>query len=92
MADHTPANQLDSANPATGESLGRVRLCTQADYESVMSDATSAFESWRMYPARKRARSCARSVRSSVGTRRTWQLIALEMGKIYPEALGECRR
>src|SRR5262245_12306570 len=82
----TAGDPLDSQNPATGESLARVRLCTPDDYERVLNDAAAAFASWRMCPAPKRG-EIVRQI--GEGFRRhkedLGRLIALEMGKILPE-------
>ena len=65
--------ELASLNPATGETLARVRLAGPADYECVVARAREAFP--RMADdagAASAARSCARSAMSCARTRRTW--------------------
>jgi len=82
--------ELVSYNPATGEALGTVKQASAADYERVMSDATSAFGSWRMLPAPQRGEvirqlgDALRKNKKALGA-----LVSLEMGKIRAEGEGE---
>ena len=87
----TPSGgELESINPATGETLARVKMASLADYETVMARASEAFLEWRMVPAPKRGdmvREIAvelRAHKADLGA-----LVTLEMGKILPEGLGE---
>jgi len=81
---------LETHNPATGESLGRVRMATRAEYDQVVRAAAAAFERWRAVPGPRRGevvRRCGEALRlhkDALG-----RLITLEMGKILQEGLGE---
>jgi len=37
---------LESYNPATGELIAKVNLCSAADYEKVIIEAEKAFQTW----------------------------------------------
>jgi aldehyde dehydrogenase (NAD+) len=82
--------ELESNNPATNEVLGRVRLATEHDYESVVSQASEVFQRWRMLPAPERGlivREIGEELRrhkDDLGA-----LVTLEMGKILAEGRGE---
>jgi aldehyde dehydrogenase (NAD+) len=82
--------EMASINPATGETLAKIRMAGPSDYESVMAHAAEAFLDWRMVPAPKRGDV----VREIAGELRAHKadlgaLVTLEMGKILPEGLGE---
>ena len=82
--------ELSSMNPSTDELLAKVKMAGMADYECVMSRAAEAFLEWRMVPAPRRGEI----VREIANELRLHQhdlgaLVALEMGKILPEGLGE---
>jgi aldehyde dehydrogenase (NAD+) len=82
--------ELDSMNPATGETLAKVKTAGMADYECVMARAAEAFLEWRMVPAPRRGelvREIANELR--LHQRDLGALVSLEMGKILPEGLGE---
>ncbi len=82
--------QLVSLNPVTNAPIGAVAQATSADYERVVSEAVSAFRSWRMRPAPKRGEVIRelgnelRRYKQALG-----ELITLENGKIRSEGLGE---
>jgi aldehyde dehydrogenase (NAD+) len=82
--------EMESFNPATGESLAKIQMAGPADYELVMQHATEAFLEWRMVPAPKRGEM----VREIAGELREHKddlgaLVTLEMGKILAEGRGE---
>jgi aldehyde dehydrogenase (NAD+) len=82
--------ELVSLNPSTGEPLAKVQSAGVADYETVVRHAARAFLDWRMIPAPRRGeivREIGEEFRSHKAELAT--LIALEMGKILPEAFGE---
>jgi aldehyde dehydrogenase (NAD+) len=82
--------ELQSTNPATGELLARVKMAGPADYERVMIRAGEAFRDWRMVPAPKRG-ELVREIGDELRAHKAdlGALVALEMGKILPEGLGE---
>jgi len=82
--------EIVSYNPATGEALGRVKQASAADYEQIMTDAQSAFESWREVPAPQRG-EVVRQLGEALRTHKKalGALVSLEMGKIRAEGEGE---
>lgn len=82
--------ELEVFTPATGELIGRVKQANAADYEKVAAAAHEAFLRWRQLPAPLRGeyvRLCGvemRKHKEALG-----KLVALEMGKILQEGLGE---
>jgi aldehyde dehydrogenase (NAD+) len=81
---------LVSHNPATGAVLGEVRLAQRAEYDQVVSAAEEAFARWRSVPGPRRGevvRRCGEALRRHKEP--LGRLIALEMGKILQEGLGE---
>ena len=81
---------LPSLCPATGEPLAAVRMAAPADYEAVMTRASTTFAAWRMIPAPKRGQIIReignelRAHKQDLGA-----LVSLEMGKILAEGAGE---
>jgi aldehyde dehydrogenase (NAD+) len=81
---------IDCINPASGERLAQVRAATAADYEHVISAATTAAAAWRRVPAPKRGEAIRqmaeqlRACKDALGS-----LISLENGKIKAEGDGE---
>ena len=79
-----------STNPATGETLGAVRLQTKDEYEDVVRRAEAVQKHWRMLPAPKRGEivrrigNAFRAKEQELGA-----LVSMEMGKIHPEGVGE---
>ena len=81
---------LESRSPATGELIATIRQATAADYDRVVDAAQAAFLRWRALPAPlrgdivRRMGNAIREKKQALGS-----LIALEMGKILQEGLGE---
>ena len=81
---------IDVTNPANGETIARVRLATASSYETAISEAEEAFNSWRNVPAPNRGQvvrdlgNAVREYKEPLG-----ELITLEMGKIRVEGQGE---
>jgi len=77
-------------NPASGQVLARIGRAAPSDYEAVLAAAAAAFQRWREVPAPQRGmfvRALAEALRHNredLGT-----LIALEVGKIRAEGIGE---
>jgi L-aminoadipate-semialdehyde dehydrogenase len=90
--DETPEkdNIVLTYNPATGKPIAGVRLDSKEDYERVTANAVEAFKSFRKIPAPKRGElvrrigNAYRDVLEELGS-----LVALEMGKIKAEGIGE---
>jgi len=82
--------ELVSYNPTTGEPIASVIQATGATYDKVVNEAVKAFQSWRTIPAPQRGllvrdlANALREVKEPLG-----ELIALEMGKIKVEGMGE---
>jgi aldehyde dehydrogenase (NAD+) len=82
--------ELDSINPATGESLGRVVMSTPQVYDQLVARATEFFGVWRVIPAPMRGQvvqrlgQVLRQRKADLGL-----LITLETGKIRSEGEGE---
>ena len=49
--DNSDTNYIESFNPTNGELLAKVKLCSENDYERVISASNDAFNQWRMVPA-----------------------------------------
>jgi len=88
--ENPTGGELTSLNPATGEEIARVRMASEADYETVVGDAAATWSRWRMLPAPKRGEiirqigEALRLHKDDLGA-----LVALEMGKILAEGRGE---
>ncbi len=84
------ARLLTSFSPIDGQTIGQVKLTSDAEYETVIAAASENFSRWARVPAPVRGqliRELAdefRQAKSSLA-----KLITLEMGKILPEAEGE---
>jgi aldehyde dehydrogenase (NAD+) len=81
---------LESFNPADGALLGRVAVHDATAYEAALVRAGEAARSWAAVPAPARGllvRELAEELRGHKAELAT--LVALENGKILPEALGE---
>lgn len=81
---------VESISPINGQTIGRIRLASTADYEKVIIRASEAFREWRMVPAPRRGdivREVGNAVR--VHKKELGALVSLEVGKIRAEAEGE---
>jgi aldehyde dehydrogenase (NAD+) len=82
--------KLISYNPTTGEPVAAIIQATARTYDRVVETTAEAFKSWRLVPAPKRGLvvrdlgQALREAREPLG-----ELVALEMGKIRVEGLGE---
>lgn len=82
--------ELVSYNPTTGESIAKVVQASPTTYESIITQASEAFKTWRSLPAPKRGQvvrdlgDALREYKEPLG-----DLVSLEMGKIRPEGHGE---
>jgi len=81
---------LETFNPADGSLLARVAVSSAAGYETTMVRAAQAARDWAQVPAPARGqlvRDLAEELRAH--KQELAMVIALENGKILPEALGE---
>ncbi|KAJ1887601.1 Alpha-aminoadipic semialdehyde dehydrogenase, partial [Kickxella alabastrina] len=81
---------IETANPATGEVLGAVQQASARDLNETLQKATEASRAWRKVPAPKRG-DIVRQMRNAVADKiePLGRLVALEMGKIAAEGVGE---
>ena len=49
--DNSDSNFIESFNPTNEELLGKIKLCSENNYETVIKASNEAFEEWRMLPA-----------------------------------------
>ncbi|MFH1805603.1 MAG: CoA-acylating methylmalonate-semialdehyde dehydrogenase [Pseudomonadota bacterium] len=93
---HTSAASTRTAavyNPATGEQTGEVVLACEADVNTVVATAKTAFESWSQVPPAKRARVMfAYKALLEQRADDIASAISAEHGKTHPDALGEVAR
>jgi len=81
---------LLSINPATGVCLAEVTCCDDESYQAVLRNSQIAAEQWRHVPAPARGElvrkigNRLREHKDALG-----RLVAMEMGKILQEGLGE---
>ena len=84
------ATLLPSINPSTGETIAQVQLTSEATYDQVVDKTATSFEIWRTVPAPKRGaliRDLGNALRDNLEP--LGELVALEMGKIRAEGIGE---
>ncbi|MFO0963410.1 MAG: aldehyde dehydrogenase family protein [Phycisphaerales bacterium] len=81
---------VQSDNPADGSVLATIRLQGRRDYDRTVEAARTVQAEWAMLPAPKRGEivrrigEALRAQKEPLG-----ELVTREMGKIYPEGLGE---
>ncbi len=84
------AAKLNIHTPIDGSKLAEASMATQEEYQQVISQAHTAFETWKSTPAPQRGEIVRqiglklRQYKEPLG-----KLVSLEMGKIYQEGLGE---
>ena len=82
--------EIVSFNPSTGERIGSIISASDGAYEKTIDSAQQGFAKWRGIPAPKRGLvvrdlgQALREVHEPLG-----ELVAMEMGKIKAEGLGE---
>lgn len=86
----TDQGQLAISSPADGKSIANVYLCSEADYEQVMTTANAAFKEWRQVPAPQRG-DIVRQIGNKLREYKQplGELVSYEMGKSLQEGLGE---
>ncbi len=81
---------VESRSPHDGSVIAKVALATLEDYEAAVKSSEAAFLEWRQWTAPKRGEvvrligDALREKCDALGS-----LVALEMGKIKPEGVGE---
>ncbi len=82
--------KLVSFNPTTGEPIASIMMASRADYETVAQAAQETFLRFRTMPAPARG-ELVRRIGDALRTHKEdlGSVVALEMGKILPEGLGE---
>ncbi len=81
---------IASMSPTTGEPIAGVRLDNADDYERIVAEAAEAFKQWREVPAPQRGqvvRAIGDALRENLEP--LGELVALEVGKIRAEGIGE---
>ena len=89
-ADARGGKTLNVANPATGQTIGRVAHADRDDLDRALAAAQRGFEAWRKVPAHERAKMMRRAaalVRERADT--IARLLTQEQGKPLAEARGE---
>ncbi len=82
--------ELVSYNPTTSEPIAKIIQMSEKGYSTILDKAHESFKTWRMLPAPKRGEvirdlgQALRDYKEPLG-----ELVALEMGKIKIEGLGE---
>ncbi|KAJ2157835.1 Alpha-aminoadipic semialdehyde dehydrogenase [Coemansia sp. RSA 552] len=81
---------VESVNPATGEVIGAVQQASAADVDRTLAHAAKAARVWREVAAPKRG-EVVRQMRTALFDKiePLGRLVALEMGKIAAEGIGE---
>ena len=82
--------QIEVVNPTNAETLASVTMASEADYDLVVANSVETFERWRLLPAPQRGQYVRRlgdALREKIEP--LGALVTLEMGKIYPEGVGE---
>jgi aldehyde dehydrogenase (NAD+) len=82
--------QIEVVNPTDGEILASVTMASADDYDRVVANSVETFERWRLLPAPQRGQYVRRlgdALREKIEP--LGALVTLEMGKIYPEGVGE---
>ena len=81
---------MEVIDPTTGLSLGTVSMATEADVDEALAAASKGFDIWRKTSAFERSklmRKVADRLREKAET--LAELLVLELGKPWSEALGE---
>lgn len=83
--------RIDIVNPATLATEGQIAETTTAELDAVLERVNAAQREWRQLDAKTRATLLHRVANRIEATdmRRTAELMVREMGKPYPEAIGE---
>lgn len=83
-------SSMDVIDPTTGLSLGSVSMATEADVDEALAAASTGFEIWRRTSAYERGRLMRKvAERMREKSEALAELLVLELGKPWNEALGE---
>jgi acyl-CoA reductase-like NAD-dependent aldehyde dehydrogenase len=88
MMGGTPRPVID---PATLETVGAITAATDAEIDAALTAAAKAQQTWKALDAKTRAK-CLHGVANAIESAdlmRCAELMVREMGKPYPEAIGE---
>jgi aldehyde dehydrogenase (NAD+) len=83
-------DKLTSYSPTTGEAIADVEMVNVSSYDAIIDQSSNSFQSWRTVPAPQRGQMVRdlgnrlRELLEPLG-----ELVALEMGKIRAEGIGE---
>src|SRR5262249_48986993 len=92
-AESASEKTAPNVNPATGETIGTVRLSTREGARAAVEAAARAFGAWRATPAPARGRIVARAARLVDEDREHLAaLLTREEGKTLAESRGELQR
>ncbi|MCB4807162.1 aldehyde dehydrogenase family protein [Tamlana sp. 62-3] len=90
IGNDTDINLIESYSPVNGKLIGKVKSSTKADYNKIITSATSAFKVWRDVPSPQRGEivrqfgNKLRELKEPLG-----KLVSYEMGKSLQEGYGE---
>ncbi len=83
-------NKVDSFSPVDGKLIASINAITRENYDTILEQSKTAFETWRMWPAPKRGEvvrqmgEALRKYKEPLG-----KLVSYEMGKSLQEGYGE---
>ncbi|MFT4066785.1 NAD-dependent succinate-semialdehyde dehydrogenase [Paraburkholderia sp.] len=81
---------LDVIDPTTGTTLGPVSMATEADADEALAAASAGFDVWRKMAVFERSKLLSRVAdRIRESAEALAELLVLELGKPWNEALGE---
>ncbi|ACC75863.1 Aldehyde Dehydrogenase (plasmid) [Paraburkholderia phymatum STM815] len=81
---------MDVIDPTTGLALGKVSMATEADVDEALAAASKGFDIWRNTSAFERSKLMRRVAdRMRERAEALAELLVLELGKPWSEALGE---
>ena len=85
-----PAIRSKWSTPQPARHLATVGMASEGDYDRVVAQSTETFDRWRLLPAPQRGQYVRRlgdALRENIEP--LGALVTLEMGKIFPEGVGE---
>ncbi len=84
---------FDIINPATGERVERFEAMTPAGVDAILDHSVAAQRDWRATPMAERARLMKRARDLLLANKEDHaRLMALEMGKVWPQGLAEIEK